>query len=362
MATYPVFSYDGLFSFCRTVFEKHGFDTQDSEAIADVILTADLFGVESHGTQRLMRYHKELQEGMIVGGARMELVRETPVSALIDGHDGMGQLISKAAMELAIDKAKKSGIGMVAVRGSNHYGIAGYYANMALKEGLIGICMTNSSPLAVPTFGKHAMIGSNPLAFSIPAQPVPFMFDAATCVVTRGKLEVYNKNEKPLPLGWTVDENGEDTSDAARVLRNMVARIGGGITPLGGSTEQMGSHKGYGLGMIVEIMTGILAGSVPSLHSYERPHKADTSHFFMAIDFGLFSDKDEVISNLSAYLQELRQSGDGRRVYTHGEKELESRDAMLQNGVPVNPKTVEEMLKIAKDLGIDASEAGLKAL
>jgi L-2-hydroxycarboxylate dehydrogenase (NAD+) len=222
-------------------------------------LLSDLYGIESHGMQRLVRYHKGIEKGMIKIDAEPEVVFETPVSAVIDGHDGMGQLIGYKAMNIAINKAKENGVGIVSVRNSNHYGIAGYYAKLACDEGLIGLSFTNSEAIMVPTFGRLAMLGSNPIACAMPADPYDFFFDASTTVVTRGKLEMYNKMKKPLPEGWALDKNGHDSVDAPDVLANIIAKNGGGIMPLGGSGELTGSHKGYGFGMICEIFTSILS-------------------------------------------------------------------------------------------------------
>ena len=199
---YVKWSYETLNHFCGDVFKAFGFTEEESNQIKDVLLTADLYGIESHGMQRMVRYHKGIEKGTIHPQAKPEVVFETPISAVIDGHNGMGQLISVYAMKKAIEKAKKTGVGIVTVRESNHFGIAGYYAKMACDEGLLGMACTNSEAIMVPTFGKKAMLGSNPIAVAMPADPYPFFFDCSTTVVTRGKLEMYNKMEKPLPNGW----------------------------------------------------------------------------------------------------------------------------------------------------------------
>ena len=230
---YVKWSYDTLDKFCHDVFRKFGFDEDETEIIKDVLLTADLYGIESHGMQRMVRYDKGIEKGTIHPDAKPEVVFETSVSAVIDGHDGMGQIISHFAMEKAIEKAKKTGVGFVSVRNSNHFGIAGYYAEMASKQGLLGMACTNSEAIMVPTFGRKAMLGSNPIAVAMPAEPYPFLFDCSTTVVTRGKLEMYNKSGKPLPKGWALDANGQESTDAPDVLANIVGKKGGGIMPLG---------------------------------------------------------------------------------------------------------------------------------
>ena len=214
---YVKWSFETLNTFCGDVFRAFGFNDADADTITDVLLTADLFGIESHGMQRMVRYHKGLEKGTIHKDAKPEVVFETPISAVIDGHSGMGQLVSVFAMNKAIEKAKTTGVGIVTVRESNHYGIAGYYAKMASDQGLLGCSCTNSEAIMVPTFGRKAMLGSNPIAVAMPADPYPFLFDSSTTVVTRGKLEMYNKMGKPLPEGWALDENGQPSQDAPRV-------------------------------------------------------------------------------------------------------------------------------------------------
>ena len=171
---YMKIDYESLKTFCEHVFKGYGFSEEESAVITDILLAADLAGIESHGVQRLIRYHKEITDGMVKLGAVPEIVKETPLSAVIEGNDAMGQTLAYGAMELAIKKAKACGVGMVTLRNGNHYGIAGYYANMAAKEGLIGICMTNTEAIMVPTFGKQAMLGTNPIAFAMPAKPEPW--------------------------------------------------------------------------------------------------------------------------------------------------------------------------------------------
>lgn len=352
------FSYEKLKSFCETAFEKLGFSEADSKLITDVLLLSDLYGIESHGMQRLVRYHKGIEKGLIKIDAKPETVFETPVSAVVDGHDGMGQLNSCNAMKKAIEKAKKSGVGIVSVRNSNHFGIAGYYAKMACDVGMIGFAMTNSEAIMVPTFARMAMLGSNPIAMSMPAEPYPFFFDASTTVVTRGKLEVYNKNGKALPEGWALDKNGKGSSDAADVLTNIVAKNGGGIMPLGGETEQNGSHKGYGYGMVCEIFCSILSLGITSNHTHIGG-KGGTCHAFAAIDPSIFGDAQAIKEHLSVFLQELRdapKAEGAQRIYTHGEKEIIAYSDRLKNGIDINVNTVGEMVDFCKYVGLDVKE------
>ncbi len=355
---YIVYSSELLEKFCKKAFEKIGFNKEESKIITDVLMLSDLYGIESHGMQRLVRYHKGIEKGMIKIDAKPEIVFETPISAVIEAHDSMGQLVGHRAMEIAIEKAKNGGIGIVSVRNSNHYGISGYYAKMACDQGLIGFSATNSEAIMVPTFGRLAMIGSNPIAMAAPAEPYPFFFDASTTVVTRGKLEMYNKMEKPLPEGWALDKDGHASTDAPDVLKNIVAKNGGGIMPLGGSIEQSGSHKGYGWGMVCEFFCSILSQGNTSNHVNVGP-KSGTCHGFMAINPAYFGKPEDIKNHLSTFLEELRESpkAEGQeRIYTHGEKEIAAINDRKKNGIPVNENTVREMVDFAKFVGLDPKE------
>lgn len=348
------YSYSLLDSFCMNAFGRLGFSEEHCRIITDVLLMSDLYGIESHGMQRIVRYHKGIEKGLIDINAKPETVFETPVSAVIDAHDSMGQIVGNAAMKKAIEKAKTSGIGIVSVRNSNHYGIAGYYAKLACDQGLIGFSGTNSEAIMVPTHGRLAMIGSNPIAISMPAEPYPFFFDCSTTVVTRGKLEMYNKAQKPLPDGWALDRDGKPSSDASDVLKNIVAKNGGGIMPLGGSDEVSGSHKGYGYGMVCEIFSSII--SLGTTSNYCMKGKSGICHFFAAIDPNVFGDANAIKAHLSEYLEELRQSPKAEgalRIYTHGEKEVEAIADRRANGIPVDVNTVREMVDFAKFVGLD---------
>ena len=352
---YHYLDYEQLHAFCSAAFRSYGFDEKNSREITDVLLAADLNGIESHGVQRMVRYDYEISCGMVDMQSAPKIVHETPISAVIDACNGMGQVVGRMAMKMAIEKAKNCGCGFVSVRRSNHYGIAGYYTEMAAAEDLMGLCMTNTEAIMVPTYGKQPMIGTNPIALAMPADPVPFSFDCATTVVPRGKFEVFTKRGESVPVGWGVDENGQDSTDAPRILQNIIAKAGGGILPLGGSSELMGSHKGYGLGVICELFCGILAGGLTA----ERIYKTEDGgsgicHSFIAIDYGIFGDKAEIKKNFSEYLLKLRSSDRAEgceRIYTHGEKEIDMRKLRKEKGIPVNDKTIAELRAIGKKLG-----------
>ena len=342
--------------FCIDSFKNFSFSEDESKIITDVLLTSDKFGIESHGMQRISRYHKGIQKGLIKVDAVPEVIFETPVTAVLDAHDGMGQLVAYKAMNMAIEKAKKSGIAIVSVRNSNHYGIAGYYAKMASDEGLMGMSCTNSEAIMVPTFGKKAMLGSNPIAVAMPADPYPFLFDASTSVVTRGKLEMYNKSGTPLPDGWALDKNGHASNNAPDVLANIVSKGGGGIMPLGGCEEVSGSHKGYGYGMICELFSSILSLGVTSDQCCTFSGKTGICHGFMAIDPAIFGDPEKIKQHFSDYLEAVRESpkADGKdRIYTHGEKEILAEKDRRENGIPVNDNTMVELANLCEYLKLD---------
>ena len=355
---YQYWKYDQLNQLCNDAFQKFGFTAEEAKTITDVLLLSDVYGIESHGMQRMYRYYKSIQKGMIDINAKGDVVFETPVSAVIDGHDGMGQVIGRKAMEMAIEKAKTTGIGMVVVRNSNHYGIAGYYAKLACEQGLIGLSCTNTNPIMVPTYGRTAMLGTNPIAVAMPAEPYPFFFDASTTVVTRGKLEVYNKAGKALHDGWALNKDGHPSNDAADVLGNIAAHKGGGIMPLGGSTEDTGSHKGYGWAMVCELFSSILSMGTTS-NQTGKGGKGGICHGFLVIDPAIFGDAEGIKAHLSAYLEALRNApkADGQtRIYTHGEKEVEAQARLMKEGIPVNDNTMVEVLELCNYLNLDFSK------
>lgn len=355
---YVKWSYQVLEKFCYDAFRAFGFSDKESKDIEDVLLMADLYGIESHGMQRMVRYHKGIEKGTIHPQAKPEVVFETPVSAVIDGHNGMGQLISIFAMKKAIEKAKTTGIGMVTVRESNHFGIAGYYAKMASDEGLLGMACTNSEAIMVPTFGKKAMLGSNPIAVAMPAEPYPFLFDCSTTVVTRGKLEMYNKMGKELSHGWALGSDGQESTSAPDVLANIVGKKGGGIMPLGGDREVSGGHKGYGYGMLCELFSSILSMGVTSDKCCTFPDKTGICHGFIAVNPAVFGDPEAIKKHFSDYLEALRESpkADGaEKIYTHGEKEVLAQKDRMEHGIQVNDNTMAELANLCDYLKLDFS-------
>jgi len=349
----------GARKFCESLFAAYGFSTGESAVISDVLLKADLYGIESHGIHRLSRYHDEISSAQVDVKAKPQIVHETAISATLDANKAMGQLAGIHAMKIAIEKAKTSGCGFVTVRNSNHYGIASYYTEMACSQDLIGISMTNTEAICVPTFGAQAMTGTNAIAFAMPAQPYFFSYDASTTVVPRGKLEVYKKNNQSLPDHWALDINGKPCADAVTVIDNIISKAGGGIAPLGGMGTIHGGHKGYGLSIIVDIFTAVLSSGLTSNYVNRKIDHTGICHYFMAVDYGIFGEKESIKNNLSKFLQELRSSkkAEGHsRIYTHGERAQEMMKDRINGQIPVNEKTLEEIKTITKKLNLSDDE------
>jgi len=345
---------EALTQFCVTVFEKLGVPKGDAGTATDVLVAADLRDKGSHGVARLPRYVDGLKKGIMVPKDQSHVVKETATTGLIDGGKSLGQVVGKRGMELALQKAKASGVGFVAVRNSNHYGIAGYYTLMAVERGCIGFSVTNTAPLVVATFGRDAVLGTNPVSLAIPAEGEPFLLDMATSVVPRGKLEVFDRQGKPMPMGWAVNARGQGTANAREVLDNLKARTGGGILPLGGEGEEYSGHKGYGLALAVELLCAAVSGASFSLKTYGE-ERADIGHFFGAIDVSSFRPLADVKKDARGILDQIRggPKAEGHdRIYVHGEKGFAAERERLKSGIPLGPKVVENLKKVGTELGV----------
>lgn len=346
-----------LEQFCAAVFMKLGLSPDEAQDSAEILVAADARGIESHGVGRLWRYKNGLQRGIMAGSACATELRKTPLSLVLDANGAMGLSLSKRTMMRIIEKAKIGGAAFSSVRNSNHFGIAGYYTEMAARNDMIGICMTNTAALGVPTFGRKAMFGTNPIAFSIPAHDGRmFTLDMATTVVTRGKIEVYDREQKPLPGGWAVNTKGVGTSDAHSLLEDMLYQRGGGILPLGGEGELFSGYKGYGLAEVVDIMTAILSGGVFGQAVMDsKATSARVCHFFGAIRLDLFRDPEEIKSDMDRLLSELENAEPAEgceRVYYAGLKEHEAEAESARIGVPLSEKVAAQLRQIGEELGV----------
>jgi len=350
--------------FVEAAFVSLGVPTEDARICADVLLAADLRGIESHGIGRLKVYTDRIREGLLSPVTHFDIVREGPTTAVIDGHHGMGPVIARRAMRMAIDKAKAVGIGAVAVRDSSHFGIAGYYPLMAVRDGLIGMAVTNARPSVLPTFGAEPMFGTNPIAFGAPTdEDCPFLFDAATSVVPRGKLEVLSRAEKPTPEGWVGDQHGQTATDTNAILRGLGGGLFG-LYPLGGEGESCGGHKGYGLATVVEILSaslqrGAFLKDLASTKSDGSQQKQNIGHFFLALDIEAFGPVDEFLHTTGDILRGLRTSrhADGaEQIFTAGEKEWLNERRIRVEGIPINRNLQRDLRLVSDDLSLKDHE------
>ncbi|MGH2346077.1 MAG: Ldh family oxidoreductase [Chloroflexota bacterium] len=349
---------DSLRRFTAGVLEAVGVGSEDAAITADVLVTADLTGHESHGVARLEeQYLRPVQKGATHARGGLITLRETAATLVLDAQNGLGHPAAKRAMDLCIAKAREAGTCVAVVRHSNHYGIAGYYPMMAAARDMIGVCCTTAGALVVPTGGRTMVLGTNPLAFAAPAgRHRPFMLDMATSVVPIGKVEVKARRHTPLPVGWAVDGRGQPTTDAAEMLARTYGDMTGGLVPLGGLEA---GHKGYGLAAMVDILSGVLAGAQVSLHVREamgRGEGAGVGHLVAAIDIAAFFDSvDEFKDAMDAYIDDLHAApcAPGTdRVRVAGEPEFEARERRLRTGLPLHGGVAASLRELGRELKV----------
>jgi L-2-hydroxycarboxylate dehydrogenase (NAD+) len=356
-----IVSADVLEHFMRDVFIRLGVPEEDARISAEILIASDLRGIESHGIGRMKMYYDRIRLGVQVPCTQMEIVRESPTTAVVDGHHGMGQVIAYRSMQMAIEKARAYGMGAVAVRNSAHFGIAGYYPLMAVQAGMIGMAFTNARPSIAPTFGVKPMLGTNPIAFGCPTdEDCPFLFDGATSITQRGKLEVLSRLEKPAPSGWVIDQGGEPLTDASMCL-SMFGSSTAALLPLGGCGEDLGGHKGYGLATIVEIFSAALQQGnflygLMGIDDQGKPGPNRLGHFFMAMNIEAFTDLSSFKQTTGAILRELRsatlQPGK-ERIFTAGEKEFENEMRIRKEGVVIVPNLLKEVRVMLEELNME---------
>lgn len=342
-----------LKKFTQQVFEKIGCPAEQAALAADCLNQADLRGVDSHGVARLGGYIRLWEKSRLNVNPAMKIVHETPSTAVLDADLALGLVSAPKAMSIAIEKAKQVGSGWVAVKNSNHYGIAAYHAMMALEEDMIGISMTNASPLVSPTFSKSRFLGTNPIAVAIPAKDEPpFIMDMATTTVANGKLEVLQRKGEDIPLGWAQDKNGEATTDAF-ALKN-----GGAMLPLGGSRAH-GSHKGYCLGAMVDIFSAVLSGAnygpwVPPFVAFldppANPVGDGIGHFLGAFRIDAFRPANEFKEQMDNWIRTFRQAEPviaGEQVLVPGDPERLLSNKRLKDGIPLQEAVIDDLKNIA---------------
>src|SRR5688572_28616359 len=353
-----VYSLESLQKFTKEVFIRIGCPPDQASLATEVLLQADLRGIDSHGIARLSGYLRLWEAKRINADPVIKVVHETPSTAVIDGDGGLGLVVAPKAMEVAIQKAKIAGTGWVSVKNSNHFGIAGYHAMMALEHDMIGMAMTNASPLVAPTFSVERLLGTNPIAVAIPAglQP-PFVADFATTTAANGKLEILQRKNKEAPIGWIQKKNGEPSTNAHEL------KDGGALIPLGSDREH-GSHKGYYLGAWVDIFSAVLSGAnygpwVPPFVAFLNP-PADPvgegiGHFFGAMRVDAFRPADEFKHHMDNWITRFRNAKpiEGQeKVLIPGDPEREISAERLRNGIPLNPKVVEDLKELGSRLAI----------
>ena len=350
-------TFERMEDFMTRAFIAISVPEEDAKICANVLIESDKRGIDSHGVGRFKPiYIDRINEGIQNPVTNFEIVRETKTTAVVDGHDGMGHVIGVKSMQLAIDKAKEYGMGMVAVRNSTHYGIAGYYAIMAAKEGMIGITGTNARPSIAPTFGVENMLGTNPLTIGFPTdEEFPFILDCATSITQRGKIEHYARIKKEMPVGWVIDSDGNPVTDPEVALKGFGTGTCA-LAPLGGIGEDLAGYKGYGYATVVEVLSAALqSGSfLKALNGVDeqgnkRPYHL--GHFFIAIDINAFVPVEEFKKTAGDILRELRASKKAKghdRIYTAGEKEYLAFLERSKTGIPLNP-AVRKSLEDARD-------------
>lgn len=353
-----IYSYAHLKDFTLSIFKKIGCPDDQAKLATEVLLNADLRGIDSHGIARLSGYVRLWDAKRVNAKPNVRVVHESPSTAVVDGDSGLGLVVAPKAMEIAIEKAKVAGTGWVAVKNSNHFGIAGHHAMMALKHDMIGMSMTNASPLVAPTFSIERLLGTNPIAVAIPAdkQP-PFVADFATTTAANGKLEILQRKNLDTPLGWVQKKNGDASTNANEV------KDGGALIPLGSDREH-GSHKGYCLGAWVDIFSAVLSGAnygpwvppfVAFLNPPDDPVGSGIGHFFGAMRVDAFRPADEFKKHMDNWITRFRSAKtiDGQeKVLIPGDPEREMSEVRMIEGIPLNPKVVDDLKVLGEKLQI----------
>lgn len=349
-----LFSYDQLFGFTRNVFLKIGCSEEDALLASKVLLSADLRGIDSHGIARLSGYVRLWDAKRVNACAEVSIIHQTPSTATVDGDSGLGLIVAPKAMRIAMEKARNVGTGWVSVQNSNHFGIAGYHAMMALEEDMIGICMTNASPLVAPTFSIERLLGTNPICVAVPAgSEPPFVADLATTTAANGKLEILQRKRGLAPLGWIQNKDGHPSTDPHEL------KVGGALLPLGGDRDH-GSHKGYALGAVVDIFSAVLSGAnygpwVPPFPAYVpmptgMPGKG-IGHFLGAMRIDAFRPAAEFKEHMDRWIQRFRsaKTAEGfEKVLIPGDPEREMEEERKTKGIPLLGPVVDDLHYLAE--------------
>lgn len=352
-----LFNYQDLFDFTKNIFLHIGCPEDDAALAAKVLLSADLRGVDSHGVARLSGYVRLWESKRINATPQVRVVHETPSTAVVDGDRGLGLVVAPKAMEIAIAKAKNAGTGWVSVKNSNHYGIAGYHSMMALSHDMIGLSMTNASPLVAPTFSLERLLGTNPIAVAIPAKKQPaFVADMATTTAANGKLEILQRKGEDAPMGWIQDKTG------TQITNPHGLKDGGALLPLGGDRDH-GSHKGYCLGAVVDIFSAVLSGAnygpwVPPFVSFlplpSDPVGEGIGHFLGAMRVDAFRPADEFKDHMDKWIERFRSAPavEGEKVLIPGDPEREMEKERMEKGIPLLPAVIKDLTQLGEKMGV----------
>jgi len=354
--------FDLLEAFMVDVFKGVGVPEEDARVCADVLISADKRGIDSHGVGRLklIYYDRIVRGGIQKPVTEFEVVRDCKATAVVDGHDGMGMVVGKRCMQTAIDKAREHGLGMVVARNSTHYGFAAYYPLMAVDAGMIGLSGTNARPSIAPTHGVDNMLGTNPLVFAMPTdEEFPFTNDYATSVIQRGKIEQWAREGKDCPDGLVIDRQGRSATDSVQILKDLISGSAA-LAPIGGLTEETGGYKGYGFATVVEILSAALsqAAFLRQLSGKGADGKdvpIPLGHFFLAIDIECFTDLADFKRTTGDILRALRGStkAPGReRIYTCGEKEYLASLERKDRGAPVDAALQKDLVAMRDELDL----------
>ena len=351
-------------SFMKDCLMKSGVPEADAKIVSDVLIESDKRGIDSHGIGRLKPiYIDRIDWGILNPETKVDVVKETPTTAVLDGNNGMGHVVGKQAMQMAIDKAKENGLGMVAVRNSTHYGIAGYYSLMACENGMIGITGTNARPSIAPTFGVENMLGTNPLTVGFPTdEEFPFVLDCATSVSQRGKIEMYSRAGKELPSGWVIGRDGSARTDTDQILVDLT-KGKAALAPVGGLGEETAGYKGFGYATVVEVLSAALQGGsfLKDLGGFDEDGNRipyPLGHFFIAINIDAFLGLDLFKKIAGSIMRDLRNSEKApgeERIYTAGEKEWIAWDYRKEHGCPVPKVLQNQMVEMRDRWGLDYS-------
>ena len=354
--------WDMIEDFVNKVFIANGVPEEDAKICTDVLLDADKRGMDTHGLNRLKPiYIDRIQAGIQSAKTNWEIIKETPTTAVIDAHDGMGQVVSYHAMKLAIEKAKEYGMGMVAVRNSTHYGTSGYYTEMAAAEGCIGMSGTNARPSIAPTFSVQNKLGTNPLAFAFPTdEEFPFSLDCATSIIQRGEVELRERKGEDTPAGTVIGHDGSAMTDSPAILKALLDGTAA-LAPLGGIGEDLGGYKGYGYATVVEVLSSALQqgnylSMLTGISEEGEKTKFHLGHFFMAVDTEAFMGLETFKKIAGEIMRELRAAtvapGE-ERIYTAGEKEYLTWMERIETGLAVNESVQKELLELRDQAGLD---------